>query len=101
MDADGSNQRQITDNGAANFAPFIHSNGRQIIFSSNLHDPSRRTFSLYLIDLDGSGLERVTYGDTFASFPMFSPDGTRLAFASHRNRKQPGEMNIFIADWVP
>ncbi len=101
MDADGSNQRQITDNGAANFAPFMHPNGRQIIFSSNLHDPSRRTFALHLIDIDGSGLEQVTYGDSFASFPMFSPDGTKLVFASHRNRKVPGEMNIFIADWVP
>ncbi len=100
MNADGSNQRQITNNGAANFAPFLHPNGRQIIFSSNLHDPSRRTFALYLVSIDGSGLEQVTYGDTFASFPMFSPDGTKLVFASHRNRKLPGEMTIFIADWV-
>ena len=101
MNADGSNQRQITSNGAANFAPFMHPNGRQIIFSSNLHDPSRRAFALYLINVDGTGLERVTYGDTFASFPMFSPDGTKLVFASHRNRKDAGEINIFIADWVP
>jgi Tol biopolymer transport system component len=101
MNADGSNQRQITNNGAANFAPFIHPNGRQVIFSSNLHDPSRRAFALYLINVDGTGLERVTYGDTFASFPMFSPDGTKLVFASHRNRRLPGEINIFIADWVP
>ncbi len=100
MAADGSNKRQITDNGGANFAPFMHPNGQQIIFSSNLHDPSRRTFALYLVNLDGTGLEQVTYGDTFASFPMFSPDGTKLVFASHRNRKLPGEMNIFIADWV-
>lgn len=101
MEADGSNQWQITDNRAANFAPFMHPNGRQIIFSSNLHDPARRTFALYLVNIDGSGLEQVTYGDTFASFPMFSPDGTKLVFASHRNRKLLGEMNIFIADWVP
>jgi len=101
MNADGSNQRQITDNGAASFAPFMHPNGRQIIFSSNLHDSSRRGFALYLINVDGTGLERVTYGDTFASFPMFSPDGTKLVFASHRNRTHPGEINIFIADWVP
>lgn len=101
MDADGSHQRRVTDNGAANFAPFLHPNGRQIIFSSNLHDPSRRSFALYLINIDGSDLKRVTYGDTFAGFPMFSPDGTKLVFAAHRNRKAPGEMNIFIADWVP
>jgi Tol biopolymer transport system component len=101
MDADGSNRRQLTDNGAANFAPFMHPNGRQLIFSSNVHDPARRSFALYLINLDRGGMERVTYGDTFASFPMFSPDGTKLVFASHRNRKLAGEINVFIADWVP
>src|SRR5262249_7286237 len=34
MSADGSNKRQITNNGAANWAPFLHPNNRQIIFSS-------------------------------------------------------------------
>jgi Tol biopolymer transport system component len=45
MSADGSNKRQVTNNGAANWAPFLHPNNRQIIFSSNLHDPERRSFS--------------------------------------------------------
>ncbi len=101
MDADGSHKRQITDNGAANWAPFIHPNNRQIIFSSNLHDDERRSFSLYLINTDGSGLERITYSARFDSFPMFSRDGTKLVFASTRNTKKPREFNIFIADWVP
>ena len=59
MKADGSNKRQITDNGAANWAPFLHPKNRQIIFSSNLHDPERRSFSLYMINVDGSGMERL------------------------------------------
>jgi len=101
MAADGAQQRQITDNGAANWAPFMHPNNRQIIFSSNLHDPERRSFSLYLINLDGTGLERLTYGARFDSFPMFSPDGKKLVFASTRNAKEPSEFNIFMADWVP
>jgi len=101
MDADGGNKRQITNNGKANFAPFLHPNGRQIIFAANLHDPMRRTFSLYLINIDGTGLERVTYGERFASFPMFSPDGKKLVFVSTRNARAPREMNVFIADWVP
>ena len=101
MAADGAQQRQITDNGAANWAPFMHPDNRQIIFSSNLHDPERRSFSLYRINLDGTGLERLTYGARFDSFPMFSPDGKKLVFASTRNAKEPSEFNIFIADWVP
>jgi Tol biopolymer transport system component len=100
MKADGKDQRQVTDLRAASFAPFMHPNDRQIIFSSNLHDPSGRSFALYLINTDGTGLERVTYAETFASFPMFSPDGSRLVFASSRYARAPREFNIFLADWV-
>ncbi|HTN70425.1 MAG TPA: hypothetical protein VMO00_04985, partial [Methylomirabilota bacterium] len=100
MSADGSNKRQLTNNGAANWAPFMHPNNRQIIFSSNLHDPKRQSFSLYVINVDGTGLERVTYGARFDSFPMFSRDGKQLVFASTRNSNEAREFNIFIADWV-
>lgn len=100
MDAGGGNVRQVTDLGAASFAPFLHPDGQRIIFSSNLHDPTGRTFALYLIRADGTHLERITYGEDFASFPMFSRDGRLLVFASQRNRQAPGEMNIFLADWV-
>jgi Tol biopolymer transport system component len=101
MKADGSNQKQITDNGAANWAPFLHPNNRQILFSSNLHDPERRTFSLYTINTDGTSLKRLTSGARFDSFPMISKDGSKLVFASTRNAAGPAEFNIFIADWVP
>jgi Tol biopolymer transport system component len=101
MNADGSHQRQITQNGAANWAPFLHPDNRQVIFSSNLHDPDRRTFSLYTVNLDGTGLKRLTSGARFDSFPMISKDGTKLVFASTRNAATATEFNIFIADWVP
>jgi Tol biopolymer transport system component len=99
MDADGSNKRQITDNGAANFAPYFHPSGEKIIFSSNFEDPTGRAFHLYLINLDGTGIERLTSEGNFNSFPMFSPDGTKLVFASDRNAASPREMNVFIAEW--
>jgi Tol biopolymer transport system component len=100
MDADGSNKRQITNNRAANFAPFFHPNGRQIIFSSNVTNPRGRNFDLYLINIDGTGLERVTTHEEFDGFPMFSPDGKTLVFASNRGAAKPGDTNIFLADWV-
>jgi Tol biopolymer transport system component len=101
MNGDGSQQRQITENGAANWAPFLHPNNHQIIFSSNLHDPDRRTFSLYMVNVDGTGLKRLTNGARFDSFPMISKDGTKLVFASTRNAASPSEFNIFMADWIP
>jgi Tol biopolymer transport system component len=100
MRADGTGVTRVTRNGAANFAPFLHPDGQQVIFSSNLHDPSRRTFALYLCQVDGSGLERVTYAESFVSFPMFSRDGRRLIFTGNRGAATPREQNVFIADWV-
>ncbi|MGH7552134.1 MAG: TolB family protein, partial [Longimicrobiales bacterium] len=100
MDADGGNKRKITDNGAANFAPFFHPSDQKIIFSSNVHDPTSRNFDLYLIDVDGSNLERITSYAEFDGFPMFSSDGKQLVFASNRGAAKQGDTNVFIADWV-
>ncbi len=99
MNADGSGMRQITNNGAANFAPFWHPDGQHIIFSSNMADPKGRNFDLYLIRQDGSDLKRVTTNGTFDGFPMFTRDGKRLIFASNRNAAKQGETNLFIADF--
>ena len=100
MNRDGSNLRQVTKLGGANFAPSWHPDGKRLIFASNVKDPKGRNFDLYLVNLDGSGLERLTFNETFDGFPMFSPDGKKLVFASNRNAKSEGETNVFIADWV-
>lgn len=99
VDLETNQTSRITRNGATNFAPAFHPNGRQVIFSSNLDDPKGRNFELYRINIDGTGLQRVTYEETFDGFPMFSRDGKKLVFASNRNAKTKGETNIFIADW--
>jgi Tol biopolymer transport system component len=101
MKSDGRNKRRITNNGAANFAPYYFPDGNRIIFSSNMSDPRGRNFDLYSINADGTDLERITYNDTFDGFPMFNSNGTRLVFASNRNAAKQGDTNIFIADWVP
>ena len=100
MNADGSNQRQVTNLGGANFAPYFHPDGRRILFASNHQNPRSRNFDLYLVHTDGTGLEQVTTDEDFDAFPMFSPDGRRLVWASNRHGSTPGETNIFIADWV-
>jgi TolB protein len=101
MDADGRNKRQVTHNGAANFGPYFHPDGKRIIFASNVADPKNgRDFDLYMIHEDGTGLERITYHPEFDGFPMFTSDGRRLVWASNRNGTQPHETNIFLADWV-
>ncbi|HEY6192011.1 MAG TPA: hypothetical protein VI215_06745 [Bacteroidota bacterium] len=101
MDADGSRKRQLTENTGANFAPFMHPDGKRVIFSSNMADTSKvpMNFDLYTVGIDGTGLERITFSEYFDGFPMFSPDGRSLVFASGRGGKEPWEINIFIAEW--
>ena len=100
MNADGSDQRQITRLGGANFGPTWTPDGQRILFSSNHENPRSRNFDLYLVNLDGSGLEKVTTHEEFDGFPMFSRDGRKLIWASNRGATRPGDTNVFVADWV-
>jgi TolB protein len=98
--ADGKNNRQLTNNGKANFAPFFLPGDKQIIFASNMNDPKGRFFDLFVINTDGSGLEQITFGGHFNAFPMLSGDGKKIVFVSDRNAKGNYEFNVFVADWV-
>jgi Tol biopolymer transport system component len=108
---EGQNARFVTRNNKANFGPSFFPDSRRIIFASNYDaTPSQGrapNFDLYVVDPDAPPtmegtppLERITHYDGFDGFPMFSPDGQYLAFASNRFGSKPGETNIFVARWV-
>jgi len=107
---DGSGFRQVTNNGEANFAPYWTPDDKRILFASNMlgmkamretkDHKQARNFDLFLVDEDGTNLEQVTHCELFDSFPMFSPDGRHLVFASNRYGKKEGDTNIFVAEWV-
>ncbi|MBX2946742.1 MAG: PD40 domain-containing protein [Cyclobacteriaceae bacterium] len=97
---DGSELRQITNLGKANWAPFYHPSGKKIIFSSNHHGQRGFQFNLFMINEDGTGLERISHDEVFDSFPMFSYDGKYLVFSSNRNNGGTRDTNLFIAEWV-
>lgn len=97
---DGSDLKQITHLGKANWAPFYHPSGKKIIFSSNHKSTRGFQFNLYMINEDGTGLEQITYDGVFDSFPMFSPDGKKIIFSSNRNNNGTRDTNLFVADWV-
>jgi len=102
MNADGSNKRQVTNNGKANFGPYFFPDGKRIIFASNMGDPAGMNFDLYAINVDGTGLEQITYYEGFDGFPMFSLNdgGKKFVFCSNRFGLKPHQSNVFICDWV-
>ncbi len=98
--ADGTNAKQLTRNGAANFCPYFTPDGKRIIYASNELDPRGREFDLFIINRDGQGApERITTAPAFDGFPMFSPDGKWLVWASNRSNPEGRETNLFIARW--
>lgn len=97
---DGSDLKQITNLGKANWAPYYHPSGEKIIFASNHAGERGYEFNLFMIGADGTGLERITHDLVFDAFPMFSNDGKQLVWGSNRHNNGTRETNVFVADWI-
>ena len=96
MDIDGSNQRQLTADAMVDWGPYYHPSGEYIIYSSNIL--GHANFELFMIDPEGSRPPvRVTNTDGTDILPVFSPDGTRLAWST--TRTPDGTSQIHIGDW--
>jgi len=98
-DADGSNAKQITNLGQANWAPNFTPDSKRIIFCSNHEYKRGFPFNMYITDINGNGLEKISRDKGFDAFPMFSPNGKKIVFASNRNNGGTRDTNLFIADW--
>jgi Tol biopolymer transport system component len=98
--ADGSNPKQVTSYGQANWAPAYMPDSKRIIFASNHEYKRGFPFNLYTINEDGSNLNKISRDKGFDAFPMFSPDGKKIVFCSNRNNGGTRDTNVFIADWV-
>ena len=98
--SDGTGARALTANGAANFCPYFHPDGKRIIYSSNAGSSDGREFDLWLVAKAGGAAERVTTAAGFDGFPQFSPDGKWIVWGSNRANPTGRETNLFLARWV-
>jgi Tol biopolymer transport system component len=93
---DGSDPKQITRLGAMSWAPYFHPSGDYMIFATNLQGFAN--FELYIVDAAGTkDPVRITSTDGFDGLPVFSPDGSELAWTSNRTADKKSQ--IFIAKW--
>lgn len=98
--ADGTDAKQITALGQANWAPNFTADSKRIIFCSNHEFKRGFPFNMYMIDLDGSNMQKISRDKGFDAFPMISPNGKKIVFASNRNNGGTHDTNLFVADWV-
>jgi Tol biopolymer transport system component len=77
MDADGSNQLQLTGSGAVSVRPNWSPDGTKIAFASN----GAGNFELYTVAPDGTNRTRLTFTETSQEDnPNWSPNGLLIAF---------------------
>lgn len=96
--ADGSDAKQITSLGQANWAPNFMPDGN-IIFCSNHEYKRGFPFNMYTMDQKGNNLKKISRDKGFDAFPMFSPNGKKILFCSNRNNGGTRDTNVFVADW--
>jgi Tol biopolymer transport system component len=90
-DADGSHVRALGPAPVMGVSPAWSPDGRRIAFvsfadhngpSCPADDSCPPSGEIYVVDADGTGLTRLTTSEADDEHPTWSPDGSRIAFAS-------------------
>lgn len=87
--ADGSGQKQLTDNDSTDSRPAWSPDSTRIAYVSDYDGDA----DIYTINADGSGIKRLTNNDHPDSRPVWSPDGSRIAYVSLHNGRHT---DIFV-----
>jgi YD repeat-containing protein len=103
MNSDGSGQRKlITEPG---FNPVWSPDGARLAFTSFRDEPNIGTCNpcnseIYVINIDGSGLTRLTNSSAADANPAWSPDSVRIAFDTTRDVTplNPSNYEIYTID---
>lgn len=95
MDLKTRKEKQVTRMKAMSWAPFFHSSGDYIIFTSNKLGYSN--FELFAVDTEGEHEPvRVSFLDGFDGLPVFLPNGGEISWT---RKDEKGESQIYLAKW--
>lgn len=96
INADGTQERQVTFNNSVNWAPFWHPNGKVIAYTTSIH--GHQHYEIYLLNIENGIQYRLTHNASFDGLPSFNQDGTKLMWTSKRG--PDNTCQIFIADFT-
>jgi Tol biopolymer transport system component len=95
MNADGTNQHNVTNHPAEEVLPDWSPDGKKIAFVSDRGGD----FAIYTMAPDGSNVQKLTDDSMYAANPRWSPDGKRILFADgfcHRACKKDNEHDLWV-----
>jgi len=99
MDANGWNKRLLLDDGMLinHYEPNWSPDGSQLVFSSEIQG-----YGIYIINKDGTGLQKIASSDGFLSDPVWSPvplpDGQyKIAFSAPAPL-DPDDRDLFLVN---
>lgn len=122
MDDDGSSRRRLTKNTETkdHFPRWSH-DGKRIAFVRYMDRKRRNTAELFIMNADGTNIQRLTYNNIPDSWASWSPDGKRIVFDRTLEELKVTEVHVielesmkvtqltgdknsigsFVADWSP
>jgi Tol biopolymer transport system component len=86
---DLADERLITDEVSASFPTWSPDRSQVAFLSPKPNDYSGRT-QLYVIGVDGTGLELIAENVVLDGWPTWSPDGSKLAFTAYNSATPTG-----------
>ncbi|MCO6476841.1 MAG: PD40 domain-containing protein [Phaeodactylibacter sp.] len=82
----GGEKRKLTDTPQRESAPDWSPDGRMIVFTSEV---DKEATSIFSMDAQGKNVRRLTYNGKYNCLnPVFSPDGSRVAFYMEKGDKK-------------
>jgi TolB protein len=112
MNGDGGDVRRLTNRPGPDGGPFFSADGKQIVFRGRALAPGAElndykallgdglwrptSLEIFVMDASGGHLRQVTHlgGANFA--PFFTPDGSRIVFASNHLNPRGRDFELFL-----